>query len=89
MLNPIFTSKFKKDFQRVKAQNKALVKLDEVMQTLEEEKTLAPKHKDHPLHNNWAGRRECHIEPDWLLIYKIEEQTITFERTGSHSELFG
>jgi mRNA interferase YafQ len=88
MLNPFFTSKFKKDFQRLKAQNKILEKLDEVMMTLEEEKPLAPKHKDHPLHHNWVGRRECHIEPDWLLIYKIEAQIITFERTGSHSEIF-
>lgn len=73
----------------MKAQNKDLGKLDAIMKALIEEKPLAPKHKDHPLHHNWAGRRECHVEPNWLLIYKIQDETIIFERTGSHSELFG
>lgn len=73
----------------MKAQNRHLEKLDEVMRHLEAEKPLAPKHRDHSLHQNWAGRRECHIEPDWLLVYKIERETIIFERTGSHSEIFG
>ena len=59
------------------------------MLALEEEKKLAVKHRDHLLYSNWAGRRECHVESDWLLIYKIDGQTIIFERTGSHSELFG
>jgi mRNA interferase YafQ len=45
-------------------------------------------HRDHKLVGNWQGRRECHIESDWLLIYKIEEEQVVFERTGSHSDLF-
>ncbi|MDP3286238.1 MAG: type II toxin-antitoxin system YafQ family toxin [Desulfobacterales bacterium] len=49
---------------------------------------LDPIHRDHKLVGNWQGRRECHIESDWLLIYKIEENHIVFERTGSHSDLF-
>lgn len=73
----------------MEAQNKDLEKLERVMKALIEEKPLDPKHKDHPLHRNWAGRRECHIEPDWLLIYKLQKPTIIFERTGSHAELFG
>ena len=53
--------------------------------------TLEPKFKNHKLTGNWQGRRECHIRPDWLLIYKIdpEENLIIFERTGSHADLFG
>jgi len=89
MLKPYFTTKFRKDFQRVKSQNKNMEKLEEVMRNLMEERELAPKHKDHPLFKNWAGRRECHVEPDWLLIYKVEGDIIVFERTGRHSELFG
>lgn len=89
MLSPFFTSKFKKDFLRMQAQGKAMEKLEAVMQTLIEERPLPAKHKDHPLHHNWFGRRECHVEPDWLLVYKLAEKTIVFERTGSHSEIFG
>ena len=50
--------------------------------------TLPKKYKDHSLIGNWRGHRECHIKPDWLLIYRIQEQELNLERTGSHSELF-
>jgi len=49
---------------------------------------LEPSFRDHPLKGVWAGHRECHLEPDWLLIYRIEGDEITFERTGTHSDLF-
>ncbi len=49
---------------------------------------LAAKHKDHALSGEWSGHRECHIESDWLLIYKVGQRTITFERTGTHADLF-
>jgi mRNA interferase YafQ len=64
--------------------------LDGVLQTLGEEKPFAPKHNDHPLKGNYAGFRECHIQPDWLLIYKIDKGNLilTATRTGSHSDLF-
>lgn len=88
MLKPCFTSKFKKDFKRLKLQGKKLVKLEEVMILLQNQKPLEAKFRDHQLYMNWAGRRECHIEPDWLLVYKIEEDTIIFERTGCHSDIF-
>ncbi len=58
------------------------------MLELGEDKGLDLKYKDHKLDGNWKNRRECHIEPDWLLIYKIEGELIVFERTGSHSDLF-
>jgi len=65
--------------------------LDDVLQTLAEEKPLAPKHKDHALTGDYAGQRECHVKPDWLLIYTIDKGKLilTATRTGSHSELFG
>ena len=63
-------------------------KIKDIMSMLVNEQQLPPKNKDHNLTGNYKGRRECHIESDWLLIYKIEGDTIIFERTGSHSELF-
>lgn len=59
-----------------------------VMRDLIEETPLAPKYRDHVLIGNFKDRRECHIEPDWLLIYRIDETHIIFERTGRHADLF-
>ena len=59
------------------------------MQLLLNEEKLPPKNRDHSLTGNYTDRRECHIEPDWLLIYKLDsDDTIIFERTGTHSDLF-
>ena len=49
---------------------------------------LPPEYKDHPLRGNYSGSRDCHIEPDWVLIYTLEENHVRFERTGTHSDLF-
>ena len=64
--------------------------LDEVMGMLINEEPLLPKYENHPLKGNYKGKWECHVEPDWLLIYRIEKSTreIVFHRTGSHSELY-
>jgi len=90
MLNAVFTGSFKKDRKLMVKQNKDMSKLDEVMTLLINGQPLLPKHKNHPLQGNHKGNSECHIEPDWLLIYRIEESTneISFNRTGSHSELY-
>jgi mRNA interferase YafQ len=88
MLKPVYTNKFKKDVKRIKKRKKNTGKLRELMLELEAGGELAPKYHDHKLDGNWADRRECHIEPDWLVIYKIEDEFIIFERTGSHSDLF-
>lgn len=52
---------------------------------------LAPKHKDYPLSGDWVGHRECHIQPDWLLVYRYDNDVLvlTLSRTGTHSDLFG
>ena len=63
-------------------------KLKLVIATLVDEEPLAERYRDHALVGSFRGRRECHVERDWLLIYKLFEDEITFERTGSHSNLF-
>lgn len=87
-MNLIYTSQFKKDFKRISKQGKELKKLENVIETLLSKKSLDPKFKDHPLSGKWKNHRDCHIEPDWLLIYQITSEAIILERTGSHSDLF-
>ncbi|MBL0702294.1 MAG: type II toxin-antitoxin system YafQ family toxin [Desulfosarcina sp.] len=88
MQTPVFTRQFEKDVKRVQRRGKNLEKMKIVIRSLIEEEDLDPIHRDHKLIGNWQGRRECHIESDWLLIYKISEGRIVFERTGTHSDLF-
>jgi len=70
--------------------NKDIDKLNELMAFLINEQPLIPKHEDHPLHGEYKGWRECHIEPNWVLIYRIDEvnRKVVFYRTGSHADLF-
>lgn len=84
----IYTSQFKKDFKRVLRQRKDLTKLEYVIETLLSNKKLESKFKDHQLSGKWKNHRDCHIEPDWLLIYQLTIDSLILERTGSHSELF-
>ena len=85
-----FTSQFKKDLKLAKKQNKDLGKLFEVIDILANGETLNAKYKDHSLTGNYRGTRECHVEPDWLLIYEIRGDVLVLMlyRLGSHSELF-
>lgn len=88
MRTPAFTRQFEKDLKRMRKRGKDTRKLKIVMQTLTAGEPLALRHRDHPLVGNYKGRRECHVEPDWLLIYKLDDDTIIFERTGTHTDLF-
>lgn len=88
MRNSIRTNRFKKDVELAGKRGKNLAKLRMVMEKLIAEKSLQARHRDHPLVGNYAGRRECHLEPDWLLIYKLDGNDIVFERTGTHADLF-
>jgi mRNA interferase YafQ len=88
MLTPIYTRQFDRDVKRMQKQGKNLEKLKIIIQSVLAEGQLDPIHQDHKLIGNWQGRRECHIESDWLLIYKAEADRIVFERTGTHSDLF-
>ena len=85
-----FTSQFKKDLKLAKKQNKDLGKLFEVIDILANGETLDAKYKDHSLTGNYRGTRECHVEPDWLLIYEIRGDVLVLMlyRLGSHSEVF-
>ncbi len=88
MLTPVYTRRFDKDIRLMKKQGKNMEKFKLIARSLAGEEPIDPIHRDHRLIGNWQGRRECHIESDWLLIYKIEENQVIFERTGSHSELY-
>jgi mRNA interferase YafQ len=66
-----------------------LSKLEELVTALVDQRTLEDRYRDHPLIGSWKGHRECHIQPDWLLIYRVKDLELQLARTGSHSELFG
>lgn len=85
-----FTTRFKKDLKLAKKQNKNLDKMFEVIEILANGGKLDAKYQDHDLSGNFKGTRECHIEPDWLLIYEIKEDILVLmlSRTGTHSDLF-
>lgn len=82
------TSHFKKDFKRIKKRGKDLSKLKEVVSAIADGKSLEERHRDHALSGKWSGSRDCHIEPDWILIYRVDGENLFLERTGSHSDLF-
>jgi mRNA interferase YafQ len=90
MLHVEYTTKFKRDLKLAKRRNKDIPSLQDIMKKIEHEKPLEPRLKDHVLTGNWVGYRELHIEPDWLLIYKLisDEKVVIFVRTGTHSDLF-
>ena len=90
MLDIRRTTQFKKDLKKIIKQRKDLSLLEDIIQLLQRLEPLKQKHNDHFLVGNWNGYRECHINPDWLLIYKVDEelQLLRLMRTGSHSELF-
>lgn len=85
-----FTTKFKKDYKKIIKQGYDITLLKLVVSLLAENKQLPQKYKDHALNGDWIGHRECHVLPDWLLIYKVDNDilVLTLTRTGSHSELF-
>ena len=85
------TSQFKKDFKLAMKRGLNIDLLETVIATLALGEPLPDKNKDHALTGNWIGHRECHILPDWLLIYRIEEEVLILilARSGTHSDLFG
>ena len=88
MLVPVYTSQFKKDFKLQEKRGKDIELLKEAITVLVSEKKPAFQYRDHPLKGKFKHFRECHLTPDWLLIYKVEGENIYFTRTGSHSDLF-
>jgi mRNA interferase YafQ len=82
------TNQFKKDYKKAVKSGRNINRLKQVMTWIASEQSLSPVLRDHKLTGNYLGRRECHLSGDWLLIYMLKEDTVIFERTGSHSELF-
>ena len=88
MYTPVYTRQFERDLKLAVRRGKNVEKFKIIARTLLAGQALDVIHRDHRLVGSFAGRRDCHIESDWLLIYKIEEQRLIFERMGSHSDLF-
>jgi len=88
MRTPSYTKQFERDVKRMRKRGKDLQKLKLALSSLIAEEQLDERYQDHVLMGNYKGRRECHLEPDWLLVYKLASDEIVFERTGTHSDLF-
>lgn len=86
-----FTTQFKKDYKLAIKRGLKIDLLEQLVASLADGIALPDKNKDHALTGNWVGHRECHILPDWLLVYRIEDDVLilTLARTGTHSDLFG
>lgn len=87
----VWTTRFKKDYKPAMKRGLNMELLDNIIRALSQGEVLPEKNKDHELTGAWVGHRECHIQPDWLLIYRMEDDVLvlTLSRTGSHSDLFG
>lgn len=84
----IYSSQFKKDFKKVKSRGKDISQLETVINKLLNKEQMESKYRDHKLSGRWKNFRDCHIEPDWILIYQLADDALILERTGSHSDLF-
>jgi mRNA interferase YafQ len=87
MLEPVFTNQFKKDYALLEKRHKNMDKIIEVMALLIMEESLPQKYREHTLHGKYEGFTECHIEGDWLLIYRFATEYLYFARSGTHSDL--
>ena len=87
----VWTTQFKKDYKLAIKRKLDISLLDDIIRALSRGETLPKKNKDPNLSGDWAGHRECQIQPDWLLVYRIEDNVLvlTLSRTGTHSDLFG
>jgi mRNA interferase YafQ len=82
------TKQFHRDVKRMRKRGKELSKLQDLVCQLAEGKPLSPQYRDHPLVGAWAPSRDCHVEPDWILIYTPGLETLLLERTGTHADVF-
>ena len=88
MLTPVRSSQFKRDVRRAKKRGRGLSTLRAVLASLIRQEPLTARSLDHPLRGIWKGYREAHIEPDWLLVYRVTGNELRLVRTGSHADLF-
>ena len=82
------TTQFGRDLKKIKKRGKDLAKLQTVVRNIAEGQVLDARHRDHALVGEWKPARDCHIEPDWILIYTVDGESLRLERTGTHSDLF-
>ena len=87
MLQIIATTRFRRELKRMKKRGKDMQLLKDVVALLEQEKTLPFKNKDRGLSGNWENFRDCHVTPDWILVYRISDGWLELAATGSHSDL--
>lgn len=87
----VWTTQFKKDYKLALKRHLDIELLDNIIRSLSRGETLPERNQDHALTGDWAQHRECHIQPDWLLVYRVEDDVLvlTLARTGTHSDLFG
>ena len=85
------TTQFRKDYKLAMKRGLKIALLEEVVEYLAMGEPLPEKNRDHALTGDWVGHRECHIQPDWLLVYRVQNDVLvlTLTRTGTHSDLFG
>ncbi|PIP07069.1 MAG: type II toxin-antitoxin system mRNA interferase toxin, RelE/StbE family [Syntrophobacteraceae bacterium CG23_combo_of_CG06-09_8_20_14_all_50_8] len=88
MRTPVYTKRFEKDLKLMVKRGCDPEKIKAIIRALIEGQSLAQRYRNHLLTGNFKDRRECHIEPDWLLIYRLDGERIIFERTGAHADLF-
>ena len=88
MLKPSYTNQFQKDLKLMGRRGKSLEKFKQVANSLISQEILEARFRNHKLTGSYKDRWECHLEPDWLLVYKLFGDEIIFERTGTHSDLF-
>jgi mRNA interferase YafQ len=88
MRRPVYTRQFRRDVKRCQRRGKNMEKFKIVARTLLRGEPLDPIHRDHKLVGSYADRRDCHIESDWILIYKLDGDRLIFERMGTHADLF-
>lgn len=89
MLTPVRSTQFKRDVKRLEKRGKDLSKLRRVLVMLIDEEPLDAFYRDHPLRGEWKGFRDLHLEPDWLLLYRVHDGELQLARTGTHADIFG
>jgi mRNA interferase YafQ len=88
VLTPVLSTRFKRDVKRVEKRGKDMDKLRSVLSLLIEKNLLPAAYGDHPLKGDWKGFRDLHLEPDWLLLYRVQGDELQLARTGTHADLF-
>jgi mRNA interferase YafQ len=83
----VTTKSFERDLKRLRKRGKDIARLWDVVEALRLRHPLEPRHRDHPLSGEWQGFRDCHVEPDWVLIYQLDDEAVYLTRTGTHSDL--